>query len=621
MPRRFPVFPSDRAHDLVFSSSVLEWVDAHPGSVLLESNVPGGGGRLYSDPRRLILARSMEEVPSALEELDRSIANGFHAAGFLSYEAGHAFEQVLPGDRLPSVPLIWFGVYGPPRIVRKGEGKGMKKPRAVGKTMNPQEPAPLISEVEYASAVREILRLIAAGDTYQVNFTFLLRLTLPGPPALWYDALRRAQRVRYSAFVNTGDHRIMSLSPELLFRRKGRTLTLRPMKGTAPRGRTVEEDEHQIQWLNNSQKNRAENLMIVDLLRNDAGRIAVPGGVRVKKFFQIEKYETVFQATSTIEARLRPDVTISGLLRAVFPSGSVTGAPKIRTMQIIHDLEKNPRGVYTGSIGYFAPDRTAELNVAIRTLVVEAKTGDAQMGVGSGIVHDSDPAAEYCECLLKARFVSEPAGEFQLMETIRWDPGRGWFLLSFHKRRLRSSAVYFGFAYDGIVVDRALRGLERSLARSRRPMRVRLLLHRNGFVEAKAKILHPLSAHPGVKLSGVSTRSSDRFLFHKTTRRTLYDDHLEKAAREGLFDVIFLNERGEVTEGARTNVVVKKGEEYYTPPIECGLLPGTYRSFLLQKRGLAIEEKILRPDDLFSADEVYLCNALRGLVKVNLHMS
>lgn len=618
MPRRFPSSLHDLVHDLMFSLPVLDWVEDHPGSVLLESNIPGGTGRLFTDPRRLIVARSMSEVPSALEELDHSVAKGFHAAGFLSYEAGYAFETVLPKDRQTSVPLIWFGVFDPPRMIRKRRRENHKKLRNSVVGLPPPDQTPLLSEGEYTSAVKEILRFIATGDTYQVNFTFPLRMRLPGPASRWYDALRRVQRVRYSAFVNTGDHRILSLSPELLFLRVGSKLVLKPMKGTAPRGRTANEDEGQIRWLKESQKNRSENLMIVDLLRNDAGRIAMPGGVNVKKFFEIEKYETVFQATSTIEARLRKDVTIPELLRSVFPSGSVTGAPKIRTMQIIHDLERHPRGVYTGSIGYFAPNRKAELNVAIRTIVAEAKSGGVTMGVGSGIVHDSDPREEYRECLLKARFASEPADEFQLLETIRWDPGRGWSLLAFHKRRLKSSCAYFGFMFNGKTVNAALGRVARSLARSRQPMRIRVLLYRNGFVETQTRALRPLPANPRAALSASFTHSADRFLFHKTTRRKLYDDLLGKAERQGLFDVIFLNERGEVTEGARTNVVVKQGEKYYTPPIECGLLAGTYRAYLLQRKGFPIEEKVLHPDDLFSADEVYLCNALRGLVRVTL---
>lgn len=621
MPRRFPSSLSDPAHNLVFSPSVLAWVCAHPGSVLLESNVPGGMGRLFTRPRRLITAHSFDEVPGTLKELDRAVADGFHAAGFLAYEAGYAFERVLPKDRLPRVPLVWFGIYDRPRIVRKKPVRIPKRPRRRGGDPAPPEVTPRVSEEEYLSSVRTILDLISAGDTYQVNFTFPIAMTLTGAADRWYDLLRRSQRVRYSAFVNTGEHMILSLSPELLFQRTGQKLILKPMKGTAPRGRTPAEDEDQIRGLSDSRKDRAENLMIVDLLRNDAGRIAVPGGVKVKTFFEIEKYETVFQATSTIEARLRNDVTIPDLLRALCPSGSVTGAPRIRTMQIIHELERNPRGIYTGSIGYFGPDQSAEMNVAIRTVVLDTTTGKAVMGVGSGIVHDSDPGAEHRECLLKARFVSEPGEEFQLIETIRWDPVRGWFLLPFHVRRLKASAAYFGFLFDRTSFDTALRRVERSLKGSRKPMRVRLLLHSNGFVKIETKVLGPIPAHPTIRLSDSAMHSGDRFLFHKTTRRKMYDDLLEQARREGLYDVIVVNEGGEVTEGARTNVIVRKGQKYYTPPIECGLLPGTYRSYLMKKKGFPMEEKILHPGHLLSADEVFVCNALRGLVKVALATS
>ncbi|MBI4418336.1 MAG: aminodeoxychorismate synthase component I, partial [Ignavibacteriales bacterium] len=497
---------TDQSHDLVFAPAVLEWVEDNPGTVLFERNSSrrgGGEGRLFLNPKKIITVRSYEEVLPALEELQQAVAAGLYAAGFIAYEAGYAFESVLPRDRLPDTPLLWFGLYDRPRTVSKGKN-GRRKPagrRDDPWSLQPPKLLPALSGERYAEAVGRILQLISDGDTYQVNLTFPLRMSLPGPAYRWYDFFRRTQRVAYSSFLNTGAVSILSLSPELFFRRENAKLVLRPMKGTAQRGRTLEEDKKQVAWLKESEKNRAENLMIVDLLRNDVGRIALPGGVRVRTFFEIERYETVFQATSTIEARLRRDITIPDIIRALFPSGSVTGAPKIRTMQIIRELEEVPRGVYTGSIGYFGPDRTAEFNVAIRTIVVSRNTGNAVMGVGSGVVHDSDPTAEYRECLLKARFVTERPEEFQLLETLRWDPGKGFFLMPFHMRRLKESASYFGFQCDKWYIRDVLEQARKSLAKKKHPMRIRLLMHRNGHLEVETKVLRPLPAVPAVRVS------------------------------------------------------------------------------------------------------------------------
>ncbi len=612
----------------MLGTAILDVVNNHPGSVLLESNAPSKDrrGYLFTDPQQIVVGSGYADVLPALERVEQGVSDGFFAAGFISYEAGLAFEDHLPKGRLPNVPLVWFGLYKRPARFDQSRKtvawNGMRPPRrrTAGRAALPPPGMfqPHISQELHVEAVERIQRYISEGDTYQVNFTFPLTLNYPGSPADWYDTLRRSQRVAYSAFINTGSLWILSVSPELFFRKDGSRLILKPMKGTAPRGRTEEEDQHQKEWLDRSEKNRAENLMIVDLLRNDAGRIARPGSVIVRKYFEIERYETIFQATSTIDARLRRDVGIPELLRALFPSGSVTGAPKIRTMQIIRELETAPRGVYTGSIGFISPKETAVFSVAIRTAVIDKGNGQAVIGVGSGVVHDSELFGEYEECLLKGRFLSEPPGEFQLIETMLWRPKQGWSLLPLHLRRLRSSARYFGFEYNVASVRRQLSRFAGRLMKNRKPMRVRLLLDRVGALSLEGSVLDDLPNGPLAGMARGRTDSRDRFLFHKTTRRELYENEFVVAQSRGYFDAIVQNEKDEITEGTRTNIVIRSGDRYYTPPLNSGLLPGTFRAALLSSKRTPVIEKTLYPDDLAAADEIFLCNAVRGMVKVRI---
>jgi len=615
--------------DGMLGDAVLDAVKDTPGSVLLESNAPSKSrqGYLFAHPQHTIIAWEFDDVVPAINTVEQAVGDGLYAAGFVSYEAGLAFEERLPRDRMPKVPLLWFGLYKRPAIFNQSAKTavwgGMHPPRrAPRKKEKGMQVAgmlqPHITQDVHAAAVERIQRYIAEGDTYQVNFTFPLTMNYPGSPADWYDMLRRSQRVAYSAFINTGTHCVLSVSPEMFFRKEGTRLTLKPMKGTAPRGRTEEEDRRQKEWLERSEKNRAENLMIVDLLRNDAGRIARPGTVRVRKYFEIERYETLFQATSTIEARLKRNVGIPQLFQALFPSGSVTGAPKIRTMQIIRELESTSRGIYTGSIGYISPNDTAVFSVAIRTAVIEKGNGRAVIGVGSGVVHDSELFGEYEECLLKARFLLEPQGAFQLIETMLWTPNRGWSLLPLHVKRLRSSARYFGFECDLAEVRKKLSGAAKGFLRKQKTIRGRLLLDRNGNLSLEGSLLDDLPKDLRACIARGRTHSRDRFLFHKTTRRELYESEYAAAQSNGFFDAIVQNEKGEVTEGTRANVVIRSGGRYYTPSVDSGLLPGTFRAHLLSSKRISLIEKPLYPDDLASADEVFLCNAVRGMVRVRI---
>jgi para-aminobenzoate synthetase/4-amino-4-deoxychorismate lyase len=369
-----------------------------PATFILLESYAGGSSFHFDDCVEEISAATPQQVLPALSRIETAAQNGLHAAGFLSYEAAPAFEPALRVKNPAGFPLLWFGLFKARREI------------AAGKFFRHGEFEltdwrPSIDENTYCRAVEQIRERIAAGDTYQVNFTFRLRANFRGGDLALYHRLCRRQRAGYCAYLNLGRYRILSASPELFFHWQNRQLTAKPMKGTRPRGRTPAEDRRYIEQLQTSAKERAENLMIVDLLRNDMGRISEFGSVRVSQLFEVERYETVLQMTSTIMSRLLPKVGLVEILQALFPSGSVTGAPKIRTMEIISELEDSPRQIYTGAIGVVSPGPEAAFNVAIRTLLIDTHSGLAELGVGSGITYDSTPEAEYQECLLKAEFV------------------------------------------------------------------------------------------------------------------------------------------------------------------------------------------------------------------------
>jgi para-aminobenzoate synthetase/4-amino-4-deoxychorismate lyase len=481
-----------------------------------------------------------------------------------------------------------------------------------------------LTEAEFGRRIAAIHELIRAGDVYQLNFTAPFQFKVQGRVAALYARLRARQPVDYGAFLHwqQGRH-ILSFSPELFFRidgdgRGGRHIVTRPMKGTARRGRTTNEDREIAEWLRNDPKNRSENVMIVDLLRNDLGRVAQTGSVCAERLFDVERYSTLWQMTSTVSAELRPEAGFHEIFRALFPSGSVTGAPKVRAMQLLAGLEDNPRGVYTGAIGFFSPRQTI-FNVAIRTLELEG--GRGTMGAGSGIVIDSDAAEEFRECLLKAEFLTRSADRrperFSLIETMLWDGA--YPFIELHLDRLTDSAEYFDFACNREEVRAALEQEARQFAEGS-PRKVRLLLDAAGHLEIANEILLPRDDSnriARVHIAPQRTDPADPMLYHKTTHRPLYAQAFAQAMRDGYDDVLFLNVRGEVTEGAISNVFVEKDGRWTTPPIKCGLLAGVYRRHLLATRP-EIEERVPFLDDLRQADGVYLSNAVRGLRRVTI---
>ena len=458
-----------------------------------------------------------------------------------------------------------------------------------------------ICENDHLAAVNRIKRLIFEGDCYQVNYTFPLDFEWFGSPVALYARLRQRQPVRYGGVLGDESQGIVSLSPELFVERRGSRLLTRPMKGTAPRHRAAES-------LRDSAKDRAENLMIVDLLRNDLGRVAANGSVRVDSLFEIEDYPTLWQMVSEISADVG-NVGLGDILRAMFPCGSITGAPKIRAMQIAAELERQPRGLYTGALGWLAPNGDFRLNVAIRTLELAAD-GRGRLGIGSGIVADSTPEAEWQECQLKAGFLRACDPGLKLIETLRRENGT-YPMWAGHFARLRRSAEWLGFPLDEQALFRQL---------GAQPMsgtwRVRLTLDKSGQIEVQSFALD--AAPPALQqavLADVRIASGDPLRRHKTTERRLYDDALRDLPDDGsVFDAIFLNERGEVAEGARSNVFVERDGVFLTPPLSSGCLPGVLRAELLAT-GRA-REAVLWPDDLKTG--FWLGNALRGLMPVML---
>jgi para-aminobenzoate synthetase/4-amino-4-deoxychorismate lyase len=574
----------------------------HP-IVLLESFSGGEFPRSFrfEDLETIVQAHTADQVVALFRELEQAVSRGRHAVGYVAYEAVGGLTPELARGTCGDQPLAWFGIFRKRRPCDATTGTETND----GQIDPPPELD--ISRQEYTRALEEIRERIARGETYQVNFTTRQRFRVRGDQFALYRRLCRNQRAPFCAWLDTGEQRIISASPELFFSLKDRLLTMKPMKGTAPRQSLADDDQRRREELAASPKERAENLMIVDLVRNDLSRIAETGSVAVPALFQVESYPTVHQMTSTVTARLKEDAGLVDIFRALFPCGSVTGAPKRHTMEIISDLERSPRGVYCGAIGFVSPGGEATFSVAIRTAVVEAATGLGVMGIGSGITWDSDPEAEFAECLAKGAFLTRETADFGLIESLRWD-AQGYLLLERHLKRLEQSAARFGYPFFRRELLDRLVELECSLTGVHK---VRVLLTSAGELMLEQQEIDDTAAErPTLTVALASRRSdpSDPLLYHKTTRRGRYDDELQ--ARPECAEVILLNQRGELTEGCTTNLVLQRGAELLTPALHCGLLPGTLREELLQL-GI-LKEATLTPIDLETCDALWLINSVRG---------
>jgi para-aminobenzoate synthetase / 4-amino-4-deoxychorismate lyase len=602
----------------------LSKMTATPFILLDDSLSPAGSGGpghslLCEAPERVVAAYEPGEVDGALAAITEGLGQGLHAAGLFAYELGYCLEPklhaLLPHDRRQ--PLVWMGLFREPRRLDEAATRAWLDAHGALERSTISGLRLSWTRDEYARTFAEVQDYIAAGDVYQINLTLKYLFDFAGDPIALYAALRRKQRVEYGALIGAPDFHVLSLSPELFFRREGRRVFARPMKGTAPRGRTPREDARLKTWLTVDEKQRAENLMIVDLLRNDLGRIAKIGSVEVTDLFTVETYRTVHQMTSGITAELRGDMGLKDMLDALFPCGSVTGAPKVRAMEIIRELEALPRGVYTGAIGHIAPDGDAQFNVAIRTLYVDDAGGE--MGIGSGIVSDSKADAEFEECLLKGQFLTKVDAPFELIETMRWERGLGVYLLERHLTRLQSSAAHFGYPFDR---GKVLAALDAEIAKLDGDVHMlRLLLAEDGALTlTSVKIELPAKGTVWrFAISDQRVDEKDPLFFHKTTRRQFYDRELERQkALTGCDEVVFLNRKGELTEGTRTNLFIEADGRLFTPALTCGLLPGTLREELIDLPRAHASEAVLNLADLARAERIYLGNSVRGLVKAEL---
>ncbi len=593
---------------------IIKQVETKPHSAFFFTPLlyPSSYSYLFLEPVEIITVNKKEDVKNHLKLIGKYLQRGLTGYALINYEAGYLFEKklekYLTGE---GQKLIRFLFFDDKNIIRlksddiEFDADDISKYSITDFKLN-------TSLEKFEENIKKIKNYIREGDTYQVNYTVKGKFNFSGSYSTFFQHLLFNQSGKYSAFINDDESYIISLSPEKFFSIKGREITSKPMKGTVKRGVNNEADLATEHELVNSKKNCAENVMIVDLIRNDLGRIAEYGSVKVLRLFSIEKYESLFQMVSTITAELKKEVTLRTVLKNIFPCGSVTGAPKIRTMEIINELEKEERGIYTGSIGLFNKDE-ASFNVAIRTLTVNRKTGNGELGIGSGIVWDSEPQKEYEETLLKSKFLTEPENYFDLFETMLAENGKILFLEE-HLKRLRLAAEFSLFNFKGKKIRKSLDDKIVELDPGKK-YKIKLILNKWGRIRIETSDLPFVAKIVKIIISEEKISTQNKFQYFKTTNRKLYDEEYQKYFAKGFFDVIFLNEKDEVAEGSITNIFIKKGNSWLTPPLTSGILNGIYCSHLLNNND--IKQKLITIEDLLKADEIKLVNSVRGEIRVN----
>ncbi|MEE9450638.1 MAG: aminodeoxychorismate synthase component I [Ignavibacteriaceae bacterium] len=593
---------------------IIKQVETKPHSAFFFTPLlyPNSYSYLFLEPVEIITVNKKEDVKNHLKIIGKYLQRGLTGYALINYEAGYLFEKklekYLTGE---GQKLIRFLFFDDKNIIRlksddiEFDADDISKYSITDFKLN-------TSLEKFKENIKKIKNYIREGDTYQVNYTVKGKFNFSGSYSTFFQHLLFNQSGKYSAFINDDESYIISLSPEKFFSIKGRKITSKPMKGTVKRGVNNEADLATEHELVNSKKNRAENVMIVDLIRNDLGRIAEYGSVTVLRLFSTEKYESLFQMVSTITAELKKEVTLRTVLKNIFPCGSVTGAPKIRTMEIINELEKEERGIYTGSIGLFNKDE-ASFNVAIRTLTVNRKTGNGELGIGSGIVWDSEPQKEYEETLLKSKFLTEPENYFDLFETMLAENGKILFLEE-HLKRLRLAAEFSLFNFKGKKIRKSLDDKIVELDPGKK-FKIKLILNKWGRIKIETSDLPFVAKIVKIIISEKKISTQNKFQYFKTTNRKLYDEEYQKYFAKGFFDVIFLNEKDEVAEGSITNIFIKKGNSWLTPPLTSGILNGIYCSHLLNNND--IKQKLITIEDLLKADEIKLVNSVRGEIRVN----
>jgi para-aminobenzoate synthetase/4-amino-4-deoxychorismate lyase len=575
---------------------------------------------LFENPREVFVARRPDDVLPALEAAEAArVRSGGTLAGYLAYEAGLALEPRLKPRAAArsgaSGSLLWFGLFDSVTIIPATEVPQWLADRAAGgpASIGPLEPQ--LSTGGYLEAFATLQEAIRAGDIYQANLTMPLAGPARGDPLALYAAIRPEAGAGYGGAIFDGSHWLLSFSPELFFSLKGRAAKVKPMKGTRPRGRTDEEDGALAAELATSVKDKAENLMIVDLMRNDLSRVAEAGSVRVEQPFAIESYPTVHQMVTTVRAELMPGKGAIDMIRALFPCGSITGTPKIRAMELIDEVERDARGPYCGAIGRIDGNGDAAFNVAIRTVrLTPGENGrhHAVLGVGGAVVADSQGMAEWREAIVKGGFARGAAGGHDLIETMRFDPDSGVPRLELHLARIKASAAELGFAFDRHETRNRIQALCFELEE---PTKLRLLLARSGAISLEtAPLPPPQQGIAEVIALPLPVVPGDWRLRHKTTDRGFHQDALAIAQARGAREAVFVREDGLVTEGTFTNVFVERDGKLLTPPAALGLLPGILRAELLAE-GRAEEAELTLAD---LANGFFIGNALRGLIAARL---
>ncbi len=565
----------------------------------------------FFNPIKKIMLNSKTELNKFFDEVE-FYTRKYYLAGFMSYELGYFLdENFFNMDCKTDIPYAVFGVYDSP-IIFNHKTKQFQRESLEFKSKPGEyfiDDLHLnISEEKYIQNIEKIKRYIYAGDIFQVNYTLKYKFNFRGDIFNFYSFLKQYQPVGFNAFIKFDDYYILSNSPELFFNIKNNIIKAKPMKGTIGRGKNIYEDKRNSGFLQNDLKNISENTMITDLLRNDIGKISEFGSVQVADMLQVEKYKTLFQMTSVIKGELRKNLSIYEIIKSIFPSGSITGAPKLRSMEIITELEKESRQIYTGAIGFIAPNKDSCFSVAIRTALI--KDGAGELGIGGGILFDSVASDEYAEAKLKAKFFNLKYNpEFFLIETILYDKNKFQYM-DLHLKRLYESALYFDFKFDAEKIKSAIRDIACNFDKNKK-YKIRVLLSETGSVKIEYKSVYIQENDFVIKISNIPTDSNDIFLYHKTTNRTLYNKELDIAKKNNCFDVIFYNENGYITEGAITNIYIKRENKFFTPPINDGLLNGIIRRRFMKKH--RIMEKHITLQDLIGSEKVFISNSIIGV--------
>ena len=563
---------------------------------------------LFHDPIEILTAISSESIVSNIVKLEQYISKGYYAAGFISYEAAPVFDSAYKVKDIGSFPFCWFAIYDKAPEIRDFPQSDYTLPEHF---LSPQ-----ITKECYENSIDKILNYISNGDIYQANNTIRAFGERIESPEKLFLSLIDSHPVPYSCYINTGDQRIVSISPELFLEKNGDKIASYPMKGTASRSPEKYIDDIIAEELSKDEKNCAENVMIVDMVRNDFGKICKAGTIKVDPLFHVDTYQTLHQMISKVYGELKDNITLFDILASTFPASSITGAPKIRAMEIIEELECSPRKIYTGSMGCFMPNMDFCLNVAIRTLI--CSNSNTELGIGSGIVSDSTSHSEWDECILKSEFASHKTPSFKMLETILYTYNDGFSFLDEHLARIKDSQQYFGRPYFLGKMENALSKVKIELSTcSIARARVRLLLDKDGNVATEWSELEDVGwgrEKLSITLSQERVDSHNIFLYHKSTNREFYNNHYKDALNKNIDEVIFLNERSEITEGAISNIFIKKDDVWITPPVSCGLLAGIWRASMIKE--LNAIEKAFSIDELKSADKIIIGNSVRGLGQV-----